>query len=206
MFGVLATSIIAAASMLPFNYQPTPEAAAVHVLQQAGPVAVVRVNIAGRFAAVQTRGGVIESTPVDEALLLERFSFGWQPLDVIEAQCTLTGRNIDAATRRALLRGIPAPHHPQWAHCSEPSHDVGPPEEVDAVRHQMKYVLVPFVIVSGRYALGQWYGFGGGETIFRFERGTWHIIAGGGGAHRPEELRALGVSESALRAFSAALR
>jgi hypothetical protein len=44
------------------------------------------------------------------------------------------------------------------------------------VRRLMRGPLVPAVVVSGSWAIGEWYGAGGGETLFRRRDGRWTRI------------------------------
>ncbi len=56
-----------------------------------------------------------------------------------------------------------------------------------------RHSMTPSVHVVDGYALGAWYGAGGGETIFAKRNDVWKQIAGGGGAYSPDDLTKLGV-------------
>ena len=158
------------------------------------PPVVVRVNIAGRYAAVLTRGGIMEGSKVTDPILLEHFSFGWQPLEMLNFRCRLDGHHLGFATNARLMRGMPRPIDDRP--CKWTSQDAGPPADVEAVRRLMRGPLVPFVSVSHGWAMGQWYGGGGGQTLFQLRHGTWTFVAGGGGAMGTEEMRKYGVPQT----------
>jgi len=64
---------------------------------------------------------------------------------------------------------------------------------VEAVRRLMRGPFVPSVIVSRAWALGEWYGGDGGETLFQRRGGSWHFVAGFVGAKGAYDLRKYGV-------------
>jgi len=48
-------------------------------------VTITRTNIVGRYATVRVRGALIAGEPADDAaILLEHFSFGWQPIESLD--------------------------------------------------------------------------------------------------------------------------
>lgn len=61
----------------------------------------------------------------------------------------------------------------------------------------MRGPLVPAVVVFGEWALGNWYGGGGGQSLYRKQRGQWLLVTSGGGAMGTEEMRKYGVPPSA---------
>jgi hypothetical protein len=85
--------------------------------------------------------------------------------------------------------------------CVGYSKDFGPQAEVEAVRRLMRGPLVPYVAVSDGWAMGDWYGAGGGETLYQLRNGVWVIVAGGGGAMGISEMRQYHVPEAAWCAF-----
>jgi hypothetical protein len=177
----------------------TPQEAALRVFQAGRKrVNVVRINRAGRYATVLTHGGEIESATYDGPILVEHFSFGWQALDLLSEGCTLKARRLDPEREALLMAGMPAPQDD--GHCTPFIGDVGAPAQVAAVRMMMG-PLVPSVVISGPYALGAWYGGGGGETLFRSFGGHWRRVGGGGGAMGVAEMRAAGVPRSAWCPF-----
>jgi len=178
------------------DYAMTPQRAALQIL---GPRArVVRTNLAGRYATVVTKNGIVERDVLREAILLKRFSFGWQPLSIVD-RCSLSEQRIAERDKVQLMRGIPKP--PVYRPCVNGLRDFGPRTGVESVRKQLRGPLVPAAIVDGRFALARWYGLGGGETLFRFDRGRWHQIAGGGGVMGEETMRENGVPKHAWRTF-----
>lgn len=179
----------------------TPQAAAVAALWFAPgkPPVVERVNVVGRYATVLTRGGREEGELVTWPILVEHFSFGWQALDSIVYRCDLESRGLGAAVDSALMRGMPKmkddrPCRAQWR-------DAGPSADVESVRRLMRGPLVPTVIVSGNWAMGGWYGGGGGQSLYRKRDGRWQLVKSGGGAFGVDYMRKYGVPQSAWCAF-----
>jgi len=172
------------------DYEPTPQRAVIAVL--GGPhVRAIRTNIVGRYAAVLTRGGIIEGADVTWAILAEHFSFGWQPLDALNFSCNLNDHPISARDKKALMLGMP--RMKEEGPCRGYSGDAGPRADVESIRQMMISVFIPSVRVSGQFALGHWYGGGGGERLFQRVGGKWQSIAGGGGAMDAEDLGRYGV-------------
>jgi hypothetical protein len=161
---------------------------------------IERTNIVGRDAAVLIRGGVMESYVVTEPILVEHFSFGWQALDLLNFRCRLDKHAVSDRDKVLLMRGMPMPDDDRP--CTGVGKDAGPQADVEAVRQQMRHPFVPHVIVSGTYALGDWYGRGGGEALFRkCGRGHWRLVLSGGGSMGTAEMRKYGVPQSAWCAF-----
>ena len=135
----------------------------------------------------------MESSPVNDPILIERFSFGWQPLEVVSDTCDKRFLDAVAGTEAAvkLLAGM------QLAVPSEKCEvfpiDRGSAVDVAAVRAQMRGPLIPYVLVSRDWALAQWYGAGGGDGLFHRVSGRWVRKGGGGGAMDIDILRAFGV-------------
>lgn len=180
----------------PHNYAATPQRAAVQAvtLEPHKPIVVRRVNIVGQYATVLTSGGVIEGSPVTSALLVKRFSFGWQPLDVLNISCLLHLRNLEAKAEARLLHSMPAPKFDPS--CRGLLRDAGASADVSAVRRLMRGPLVPYVGVYGNWSMGSWYGGGGGESLFRKDNGHWHLITHGGGAMGVRSMREYGVPQA----------
>jgi hypothetical protein len=183
------------------SFGPSPQQAALNALYQPnGNIAIVeRMNLVGRYAAVLTRGGQMEGSTVTWPILVEHFSFGWQALDALNFRCRLDEHGISSGDKTQLMRGMPQPQD-DWP-CIGVGKDAGPVPDVEAIRRTMRFPLIPYVVVVGTYAIGQWYGGGGGETLFRKGCGTWRRIAGGGGAMGISEMRQYGVPRSAWCAF-----
>jgi hypothetical protein len=98
------------------------------------------------------------------------------------------------------MKGMPAFESVRES-CEGESADAGPPADIDAIRKTSREALVPRVVVSGAYAMADWYGGGGGEHFFRKAGSNWLLIGGGGGSAGASDLRALGVPDSASCAF-----
>jgi len=131
---------------------------------------------------------VIRGTPMDDAdrgtpLLLQRFSFGWQPVSVVDAPCDLDRRGITASDEAKLAAGIHLASNSAERCASE--RDRGSAEDVAAIRRQMFGPVVPFVIVDDGYAFAPEYGDGGGCGLFRKTSDGWEQIGGCKGALTP---------------------
>jgi hypothetical protein len=183
------------------NAFATPQAAALHALYPASdlPMVVERVNVVKRYATVLIRGGMMERSSMTAPILVEHFSFGWQAIDLVDYLCDVDDRVQDARDEALLTRGMPVPHGDK--HCTGVVNDVGPPAQVEALRLRTFGPLVPFVAVVGDYALTDWFGAGGGQHLFRMERGRWQILAGGGGAMSSEDMREYNVPQADWCAF-----
>jgi hypothetical protein len=80
--------------------------------------------------------------------------------------------------------------------------DSGPSSEVMAFRQRATERLVPSVHVAGNYAVVNWYGMGGGQTLFHRANGKWTLLQGGGGAVGKEDMQRLHVPASAWCALA----
>jgi hypothetical protein len=180
-----------------YNFAPTPQNAAISALyaDPKRPPVVRRVNVVGHYAAVLTSGGRIEGDLVNEPILVEHFSFGWQALDLLGLRCRLEarelGRNVDAA----LMAGMPRPKDDRPCHGY--FRDSGPREDVENVRGLMRGPLVPYILVFGDWAIGEWYGAGGGESLYRKREDRWHLVLSDGGAMGVDDMRKYGVPQPA---------
>lgn len=188
------------ALLLALLFSATPQQAALHAVGAPAAKAVVkRVNIAGPYAAVLTSGGVMEGAPVNDPILVKRFSNGWQPLAVLNFRCRLDTQVASVAIRRKLMAAMPKMGNDDA--CRGESRDAGPAADIAAVRGLMGGPLVPSVVISGNWALGDWYGAGGGETLFHRVGRDWRLVAGGGGAMGVDVMKEHGVPRSAWCAF-----
>lgn len=179
----------------------TPQMAALSALYPLPGKAMIvkRINTAGDCAAVLIRGGMMEGGLVNDPILVRRYSFGWQALEALNFRCRLTGHNLGRGVETALMRGMPKMIDDRP--CYIPATDSGDVADVESIRRVLGGPLRPLVIIAGDYAMGQWYGAGGGDTIYRRTKQSWRRIAGGGGGHNEADLRALGVPKSARCAF-----
>ncbi len=168
----------------------TAQAAALFALEPRVAPTVIRVNVAGRYATVLISGGKMEGSFVDAPILVEHFSFGWQALTLVNDGCDLPQGGPSSQTA-ILLRGMP--RLPTYRGACLRLYDFGPIADVEAIRERLRGPLVPYVVVQGAFALGDWYGAGGGQNLYHRENGNWTRIAGGGGAMNVSELRRLGV-------------
>ena len=189
------------AAVLMRSYAPTPQQAALKIVSfdVKIPPVVRRTNVAGRFAAVLTSGGMMEGAPVTAPILLEHFSFGWQPLDLLNGTCSLSSYGLPRQTKVALMREMPKLQDD--GPCSGLLRDSGPASDVQNVRSLMRGPLIPGVAVSGNWALGEWYGAGGGQSLYHKRARRWTLVTDGGGAMGVEEMREYGVPRAAWCVF-----
>lgn len=194
--GLTSVLLTPVAVATPKTYSSTPQGAAMQALYfgSGKPRVVKRLNLIGPWAAVLTSGGVMESNPVTSPILVRHFSFGWQALALLNFRCNLDAQALGARVDAALMAGMPVPHDDRP--CKGALRDAGPSEQIEAVRRLMLGPLIPSVVVSGEWAIGEWYGAGGGRDLFRLRGGTWVLTADGGGAMGVAEMRTHGVPES----------
>jgi hypothetical protein len=197
---MIATVVSALIALLaaPHSFAATPVAAATHLFSpETTRYTILRVNVAGSYATVLTRGFRIEGAPENAPILVEHFSFGWQALESLDFQCRLDAHRISDADKRRLMAGMPKPQNDRPCRPSGGDrHDEGAQADVDAIREQMNG-LVPSVTIVGNYAIGEWYGGGGGQQLYRHQAGRWVRMAGGGGAMGTDEMIAYHVPKSA---------
>jgi hypothetical protein len=175
----------------------TPQGAAfgaMYVVPKRGAV-VKRVNVIGAYAAVLTKGGRMEGDPVTFALLVQRFSFGWQAVDALNFYCNLEAHRLGQSTESELMRGMPTPKDDRPCKGTL-LRDTGPHDDVEAVRKMMSGPLIPYVVVSGNWAMGEWYGAGGGQSLYQRRAGRWHLVATAGGAMGVDYMRRYGVPQT----------
>lgn len=177
-------------------YAPTPQRAVLNMVhaQPKRQAVVRRVNVVGSYAVVLTSGAMMESSPLSVAILVQHFPFGWQPLDALAFRCELHDHALGARTEELLMRGMPkiGDDGDRYRMCLG-RRDGGPRNDVEAVRRLQDGPLVPAVVVSGDWAMGDWYGAGGGQTLWRKHEGRWRLAQGGGGALGVDEMRKHGV-------------
>jgi hypothetical protein len=178
------------------TYAATPQAAAIKAVDygKKRPLLIRRVNVVGSYATVLTSGGVMEGSPVTEPILLERFSFGWQPLASLYERCSLDVYSLNQDITTRLMHGMPSPRDDRP--CRGLLKDAGPRAEVEAVRRLMHGPFVPYVVVSGNWAIGGWYGWGGGESLYWKREGRWQLFRTGGGAMGVDEMRKWGIPQA----------
>jgi hypothetical protein len=174
--------LLIAAIML-HTYASTPQSAAIGAMSvdPKHPPVVERANVVGAYAAVLAKGGKMEGDPVTFPILVERFSFGWQPVDALNFYCNLEAHHLGQSTDDALMRGMPRPKDDRPCKGTLLT-DAGPSDDVDAVRRMMHGPVIPYVVVSDNWAVGEWYGGGGGESLFQKNAGHWHLVESESGA------------------------
>lgn len=180
------------------THAATPQAAALEAVtvDVMKPPRIVRTNVAGRYATVLTRGTTMEGYSIGRSpLLVARFSFGWQPLEVLTTRCDLSEYRLGGGAEAVLMQGMPKLSVTRSV-CRSRIKDSGPAQQVEAVRLLMRGPLIPSVVVAGQWALGTWYGAGGGESLYRLRHGRWKFVTGGGGAMGVSVLFRYGVPHS----------
>ncbi len=92
-------------------YAATPQRAVLQIVypESKKPPVVRRVNVAGSYATVLTGRGMMEGSPVTEAILVQHFSFGWQPLDALNFGCRLHDHALGRRTEMRLMPFIIGP-------------------------------------------------------------------------------------------------
>lgn len=195
IFGIVLALLATAA---PHAFAATPQGAALGAMYS-DPIkaaAVKRVNPVGAYATVLTSGGRIEGDPVTFAILVERFSFGWQALDIVNSTCGLEAHRLGRSADDALMRRMPKPRDDRPCRSAGSLRDAGPRDDVEAIRQMMRGPLIPSVVVSGDWAMGEWYGGGGGESLYRKRDGRWQLVEDGGGAMGVDYMRKFDVPQS----------
>lgn len=198
--GLVLTLLLAATGPQPFA--STPEGAALAaVYAQTLPIRVVRVNRAGRFATVLLRNAFIEGNPENAAILVERFSNGWQALESLNFGCRLRDHRLGRTSEAILLRGMPVPKDEDTCGSGRGSTDSGPQVDIETLRRMKQEPFLAAVIVRGDYAIYDWYGAGGGQAVFHRTNSSWHLLLGGGGAPDSQLLLEKGVPAAYLCPF-----
>jgi hypothetical protein len=159
------------------------------------PVRLTRIATVGTFAVVSFQHGTLEATDFSGQILLQRFPFGWQAIDVSRS---LTTEDLEAhgvsASDASLLLNRSVPEKGMHARASPCAADVGTRADVAAVRQLLLYrqneAILQVTIVSG-FALAAWAGNGGGMDVLAERSGTWRDLAGGGGAVNAADLEKL---------------
>jgi hypothetical protein len=210
MFSAILLLVITLRTPHPFgspDFAPTPWEAVQNIVGGA----VVRTNVVGRYATVLVHdaggyfGPARGPSRADAVILVERFSFGWQPLEDLYSPCRMNSHVRSPRSRNLLMRGITTGQTGHQADCSSKPSDFGSPAEIDAVRRLETGPLVPSVVVVENYALGGWYEQGGGPHLFKKMSGRWHLIARAGGAADESWLQMHDVPETALVSASHAI-
>jgi len=185
-----------------FDYERTPQTAALQAVRYPGHVAakIARTVIVGNYATVLLHAAIVESAPLTNAILLQKFSFGWQLLDIVDSACVFRARRIARNTTELLMRRMPRVNSPTSCKGYYGT-DYRARREVAAVREFARGPFVPFAAVYRDWAKSDWYGAGGGEAFYHLRNGRWRVAFGGGGAYSTEELRKCGVPKAAWCPF-----
>lgn len=118
---------------------------------------------------------------------------------MLNFRCRLESHSLGISVDALLMNGMPRPTDDRP--CRGYFKDAGPQSDVESVRRAMRGPLVPYVVVSGDWAMGEWYGAGGGESLYRKRDGRWVLVVSGGGAMGVDYMRRYGVPQSAWCKF-----
>jgi hypothetical protein len=194
--------IIAAATAAPIalaaidrsNTGATPREAALHYLLPGRGFRLLSTRVAGRFAIVRFAGALMEGDPRwADSLVIERFPFGWQVVDILRSAC-LGARGATRAEIAALEASNLSAYRDANGHPCSDWADRGPHADVVAVRSVYREPFtVPFVRVVGDYALLDWTLPGGGQAAAIRRAGRWRVVGSGGGAMNATTLHSYGV-------------
>ncbi len=191
---MIAMLILAAATVAA---PQTPQAGALAFLQpryRATHPVVRIVASTPRYAVVKFSGAEIEGQITSGEMLVQKFAFGWQAVDLSTtgtlAICSVRAHVVsppDLSQLRSVLSASTA-DCPTGVDADQ--RDLGSAADVSAVRALMisSSEVVPFVRVVKNYAFVEWFGNGGGENFYKKTANGWSKFAGGGGAYRPDEL------------------
>jgi hypothetical protein len=171
--------------------------------------AVVRVVVqTPRYALVQYSHAKIEGWASAGQILVERFAFGWQAIDISTigaiTTCSVGAHGLPQQDYSRLRGALSATRKDCPTGIDADQRDVGTAADVSAVRALMisSSEIVPFVRVVENYAYVPWFGAGGGENFYKKTASEWKKIGGGGGAYQSSELQKLyGVPLSIARAL-----
>jgi hypothetical protein len=189
---MIATFLLAAIVAGP----QTPQAGALAFLQPtAGVHAIVRVLAkTPSYAVLQFTHAEIEGQVASGQILVKRFAFGWQAIDLSSAStltaCSVRAHYLPAADFARLRSVLSASTVDCPTGDDTDQRDVGPAADVSAVRALMVGAaeIIPFVRVVKNYAFLEWVGNGGGENFYKKTVSGWKKFAGGGGAYQSYEL------------------
>ncbi len=189
---MIATIILAASIPAP----QTPQAGALAFLQpRVGVHAIVRITAqTPNYAVLQFSHAEIEGQVAAGQILVKRFPFGWQAIDLSSGPaltvCSVRAYGLPAADFARLRGALSASTAGCPTGVDADQRDVGSAADVSAVRALMisGSEVVPFVRVVQNYAYAAWFGNGGGENFYKKTASGWKKLAGGGGAYQPAEL------------------
>ncbi len=181
------------------NTGASPRQAATNFLRPGRALRIERTNLAGDLAVVRFSGAAMEGDDGwNGVLLIQRFPFGWQIVDLLAADCSLSARHLPRATVKQLSAGIPLAHAASSdARCSYVP-DRGPVRDIVAIRslHRGSYI-VERVRVVGDYAAFDWFLPGGGESALARRGSAWIAVTSGGGVFGASDLVAKGIPRAA---------
>jgi hypothetical protein len=176
----------------------TPQAGALSFLQPVpGVHAIVRVAAqTPNYAVLQFSHAEIEGQAAAGQILVKRFPFGWQAIDLSSgpalAMCSVRAYGLPAADFARLRSVLSASTADCPSGIDADQRDVGAARDVSSVRALMvaggRSEIVPYVRVVENYAYAPWYGNGGGENFYKKTAAGWKMFAGGGGALQSYEL------------------
>jgi hypothetical protein len=192
----------------------TPQAGALAFLQPtAGVHAIVRIAAqTPNYAVLQFSHAEIEGQVAAGQILVKRFPFGWQAIDLSSGpsltMCSVRAYGLPAVDFARLRSTLSTSTAGCPTGIDADQRDVGPSADVSAVRALMvmggRSEIVPYVRIIENYAYVPWYGNGGGENFYKKTAGKWKLLVGGGGAYESGELHSrygvpLGIARALLR-------
>ncbi len=165
---------------------------------------LTRFESLGDSSVVSFEHGLVEGRTVKGQLLLRRFDFGWQTIDIALPafrMADLEGHGISVGNAALLLGVNPGRGNPSRHFCSA---DFAKSNDVTAVRKLMlsrpDEAIGGIEIASG-YAVAYWWGNGGGADVFAQQSGTWRRLAGGGGVIDAAVLEKLGAPPATAKSI-----
>jgi hypothetical protein len=170
---------------------------------------ITDVTTVGRFGVASFQHGHIEGASVSGQLLLQKFGFGWQVVDLSRGDSRFTTSDImshglSSAEARKLLRGF-VPGSTRLNACNPTCiWDYGSTNDIEAVRKLMlqdQGEAIGPVRIDNDWAMLEWWSRGGGEALFAKRGDHWEKISGGGGCMSMGDLLNYGVPSSAAQRF-----
>jgi hypothetical protein len=183
----------------PSNTGASPVQAAKNFLRPGRALRIERTNVVGDLAVVRFSGAAMEGdNGWNGALLIQHFPFGWQIVDLLNADCSLSARHLPRETVKHLSAGIHLAHAASSdARCSYVP-DRGPVRDIVAIRSLRRGAyIVNQVRVVGDYAAFDWFLPGGGESALARRGSAWIAVMSGGGVFGASDLVAKGIPRAA---------
>jgi len=155
--------------------------------------------MAGPFSVATFQHGLMEATFIDAQLMLQRFGFGWQVIDLSKHRRFTTSDilsyGVSQAEAKKLLHGI-VPGSTRLNACNPAClWDRADPRDVEEIRKMMlgeQGQAIGPVVVDTDWAMLGWWGEGGGEVLFTKHDQRWKKVTGGGGCIETRDLQKAG--------------